>query len=297
MEELESSYRVNKLWEAKAPEQLVERWAEAIRAIATRAELGASRGLIERLPNLEIIACYGVGTDAIDLETAKQRNIRVTNTPQVLNKDVADMAIALMLAVLRQIPQGDRYIREGRWITRNMDLCASLTGKAVGILGYGRIGEEVAKRASAFDTTVAYCNRVIKAESAYKYFPTAKALAEACDVLIVTVSGGPATRHIVNSDVLRALGPQGVLINVSRGSTVDEDALIDALEKRVIAGAGLDVFANEPNIDPRFLRLDNLLVQPHHASGTVKTRKAMGQLVRDNLAAHFLGKPLLTPVL
>jgi D-3-phosphoglycerate dehydrogenase len=296
MERLEASYSVHKLWEAKAPQELIKRSSEAIRAIATRGELGASRELIEKLPNLEIIACYGVGTDAIDLEVAKQRGIRVTNTPQVLNKDVADMAIGLMLAVLRQIPQGDRYVREGRWATRNMDLTTSLTGKTVGVLGYGRIGEEVAKRAAAFDTRIAYSNRAIRQGSIYKYFPTPEALAEACDVLIVTISGGPATRHVVNREVLHALGPQGVLINVSRGSTVDEDALIDALDKRVIAGAALDVFANEPNIDPRFLKLDNLLVQPHHSSGTVETRKAMGKLVRDNLAAHFLGKPLLTPV-
>jgi D-3-phosphoglycerate dehydrogenase len=296
MELLDQAYSLHKLWESADHDATLAQIAADVRAIATRGELGASGELIARLPNLEIISCYGVGTDAINLEAARQRGIRVTNTPGVLNKDVADMAIALILAVLRRIPEGDRYVRAGKWARRNMELTTSFTGKRVGIVGLGRIGSEVAKRAAAFDTRIAYTGPNRRADSPHEFYSSTLELAAVSDVLVVTVSGGPLTKHIINADVLRALGPKGVLINVSRGSTVDEDALIEALTSGTIAGAGLDVFASEPNIDQRFLQTNNVVLQPHHASGTVETRKAMGKLVRDNLEAHFNGKPLLTPV-
>jgi D-3-phosphoglycerate dehydrogenase len=296
LEPLEHDYRVHRLWEAADRNAYIGQVASRIRAIATRGELGADATLIDALPALEIIACYGVGTDAINLARAQARGVRVTNTPEVLTNDVADMALGLMLALLRKIPHGDAYVRAGEWPKANMALASSLTGKVVGILGFGRIGRAVARRAVAFETTIAYSGVAPAPGVAYAYYPDAVALAKASDVLVVCVAGGAATKNIVNADVLEALGPNGVLINVARGSTVDEDALIGALARGAIAGAGLDVFWNEPNIDGRLLEFPNVIVQPHQSSGTVETRKAMGKLVRDNLAAHFAGRPLLTPV-
>jgi lactate dehydrogenase-like 2-hydroxyacid dehydrogenase len=296
MEPLESDYHIHRLWEAADRNARIAQVAPRIRAIATRGELGANAALIDALPSLEIVSCYGVGTDAIDLVRAKARNIRVTNTPEVLTKDVADMALALILAVLRKIPQGDSYVRSGQWARKNMELATSLTAKTVGVLGFGRIGRAVAQRAIAFETKIAYSDVAPASGVAYDFYPDAVTLAKASDILVVTVAGGAATKNIVGADVLEALGPQGVVINVARGTIVDESALLDALSKGAIGGAGLDVFWNEPNIDKRLLELPNVIVQPHQSSGTVETRKAMGQLVRDNLAAHFAGRPLITPV-
>ena len=293
---LESDYHVHRLWEAADRDAHIAQAAPGIRAIATRGELGANAALIDALPGLEIISCYGVGTDAIDLARAKARNVHVTNTPEVLTKDVADMALALILAVLRKIPRGDSYVRSGLWTEKNMELATSLTAKTVGVLGFGRIGRAVAQRAVAFETKIAYSDVAPASGVAHEFYPDAVTLAKASDILVVTVAGGPATKNIVGEKVLEALGPQGVLINVARGTTVDESALVDALSKGGIGGAGLDVFWNEPHIDKRLLEFPNVIVQPHQSSGTVETRKAMGQMVRDNLAAHFAGRPLLTPV-
>jgi lactate dehydrogenase-like 2-hydroxyacid dehydrogenase len=296
MEPLERDFHIHRLWEAADRDALIAEVAPRVRAVATRGELGAGALLIDALPALEIVSCYGVGTDAIDLARAKARNVRVTNTPDVLTKDVADMALALILALLRKIPQGDAYVRSGGWAKGNMDLAVSLTGKSIGILGFGRIGRAVAQRAIAFETKIGYSDVMPAAGVAYPFHADAVALAEASDILVVTVAGGAATNGIVGAKVLEALGPKGVLINVARGTTVDEVALVEALSRGKIGGAALDVFWNEPDIDKRLLDFPNVIVQPHQSSGTVETRKAMGQLVRDNLAAHFAGRPLLTPV-
>lgn len=296
MQPMEQAYVLHKLWEASDREALIEACAPTVRAIATRGELGAPATLIARLPQLEIIACYGVGTDAIDLAAARARGIRVTNTPDVLTGDVADIAVGLALSVMRRIPAGDAYVRSGAWAGKNMDLVTRLYGKRVGLVGFGRIGMTTARRLSGFDVEIGYFDLAARSDSPHRFFDSLTGLAEWCDLLIVTLAGGAATHGMVGAEALRALGPQGWLVNVSRGSTVDEPALIQALERREIAGAGLDVFWNEPRIDPRFLALDNVVLQPHHASGTVETRQAMGKLVRDNLAAHFAGQPLLTPV-
>ncbi len=297
MAPLERDYAVHRLWEAADRDALLAAAGPSVRAVATKGDLGADAALIDRLPRLEIIACYGVGTDAIDLARARERGVKVTNTPDVLTRDVADMALALVLACLRRIPQGDRYVRDGRWrAAGGMDLVTSLTGKTVGILGLGRIGRAVAARAAAFETEIVYHSRTRVPDVAYAYHPDPVALAAAADILVVTVAGGPATRNLVGAEVLEALGPRGYLVNVGRGSSVDEPALVEALARGAIAGAGLDVFWNEPAVDERLLRFENVVVQPHHASGTVETRRAMGQLVRDNLAAHFAGRPLPTPV-
>ena len=297
LEDLESNYKVHKLWEAADRAAFLSEVGGNVRAIATRGEIGASAELMKALPRLEIVSCYGVGTDAIDLSHAKANGIRVTNTPNVLTADVADIGVGLLLAVARQIPQADRYVRDGRWRNANMHLVTRVHGKKVGIVGMGRIGVEVAKRLAAFDCPIAYFDINQRDDLPYTFVPHLIALAEQSEFLIVTLAGGASTQGIINADVLQALGRDGILINISRGSTVDEAALLDALERNVIKGAGLDVFWNEPNIDERFLTLENVILQPHHASGTVETRQAMGKLVRDNLAAHFARQPLLTPVI
>lgn len=296
MEALAASYAIHRLWEAPDRSAFLDACAPQVRAIATRGELGASAELIGRLPALEIIACYGVGTDAIDLATARARGIRVTNTPDVLTGDVADIAVGLALAAMRRIPAADAHVRSGAWARGNMDLVTRLYGKRVGMVGFGRIGTTTARRLSGFDVELGYFDLAARAGSPQRFFPSLTELAAWSDLLIVTLAGGAATHGMVDAKVLQALGPKGWLVNVSRGSTVHEPALLEALEQRQIAGAGLDVFWNEPRIDPRFLALDNVVLQPHHASGTLETRRAMGELVRDNLAAHFAGRPLPTPV-
>ncbi|OWV75663.1 hydroxyacid dehydrogenase [Rhizobium sp. R339] len=296
MVDLEAKYRIHRLWEAADRQELIARVGGNIRAIATRGELGASAELMKQLPKLEIVSCYGVGTDAIDLSYARANGIRVTNTPDVLTEDVADIAIGLLLATARQIPQADAFVRTGQWGKVPMPLVTRVAGKKVGLVGMGRIGKAIAKRAAAFGCDIAYFTRNEHTDVAYAYQPDLIALADWADFLIVIVPGGEATMKIINAPVLKALGPNGMLINVSRGTTVDEEALIAALQNRIIQAAGLDVFLNEPKIDARFLTLPNVVLQPHHGSGTIETRKAMGQLVRDNLAAHFAGRALPTPV-
>jgi lactate dehydrogenase-like 2-hydroxyacid dehydrogenase len=296
MTDIEGRYTLHKLWEAPDRNALIAQHASSIRAIATRGELGASAELMARLPKLEIVSCYGVGTDAIDLAYARSHGIAVTNTPDVLTEDVADLGIGLLLAAARAIPQGDAHVRSGRWASGNMNLVTRVHGKRLGIAGMGRVGAATARRAAAFGCDIGYFDIGPRADLPYRFVGDLMELARQSEFLIVTMAGGDATKALIGADVLEALGPDGILINISRGSTVDEPALLAALESGGIKGAGLDVFWNEPRIDPRFLALDNVVLQPHHASGTVETRKAMGQLVRDNLAAHFAGQPLLTPV-
>lgn len=297
MDELESTYQVHKVWLADDRDSFIASHAGHVRAIATRGELGASADLMKKLPKLEIVSCYGVGTDAIDLAHARTSGIRVTNTPDVLTGDVADIGIGLALALCRQIPDAHAYVHSGRWSSANMGLVTRFFGKKVGIAGMGRIGLATARRAAAFDCEIRYFARAARDDLPWGFEPDLITLAGWADFLIVTLAGGPSTSGSINADVLEALGRDGFLINISRGTTVDETALLEALEGRKIKGAALDVFRSEPNIDPRFLKLDNVILQPHHGSGTVETRKAMGQLVRDNLAAHFAGRALVTPVI
>jgi D-3-phosphoglycerate dehydrogenase len=296
MEPLERDYDLRKLWLAPDREAFLAEWSPQARAIATRGELGASGSLIDRCPKLEIVSCYGVGVDAIDLERARQRGVRVTNTPDVLTEDVADFAFALILGHLRKLIDGDAHVRSGAWRTGNLPLGASLRGKTLGILGFGRIGRAIARRAEGFGVRIAYSDVVRAADAPHAYYRSPVELAAASDILVASVAGGEATRGLINAAVFEALGPSSLFVNVARGSVVDEAALIDALSRNAIAGAALDVFLNEPNIDPRLMEFRQVIVQPHQSSGTVETRKAMGKLVRDNLEAHFAGRPLLTPV-
>ncbi len=296
---LNEKFRMHRYFDAEDRTAFVERHATGIRGIATRGELGASRALIESLPNLEIISVYGVGYDAVDLEAAGERRIRVTNTPDVLTKDVADLGVAMMLAQSRGVIGGERWLVSGNWEAKGLyDLRSRVNGKRAGILGLGRIGYEVARRLVGFDMEIAYTDLAPAGLAAdWTFIDDPAGLAAWSDFLFVTLAASAQTRHIVGRDVLAALGPEGMVINISRASNVDEEALLDALESRSIGSAALDVFEGEPDINPRFLRLDNVLLQPHHASGTVETRKAMGKLVYDNLVAHFEGRDLLTPVL
>jgi lactate dehydrogenase-like 2-hydroxyacid dehydrogenase len=293
---LESAYEVHKLWLVDDKEAYINRHAEDFRAIATRGDLGASAELLASLPNLEMIACFGVGTDAIDLAAARKRGIKVSYTPDVLTGDVADLAIGLCIAVARMLPQGDVLVRDHKWPQGTLPLAMRFFGKRIGIVGLGRIGMAIAKRAAGFDMEISYHNRTKRLDVPYQYCETVEALAAQSDFLIAAVAGGSGSKAMISSAALIALGPDGYFINIARGSVVDEAALLHALENGVIKGAGLDVYLNEPTIDPRFMKLKNVVVLPHVGSGTFETRKAMGKLVRDNLEAHFAGKPLLTPV-
>jgi lactate dehydrogenase-like 2-hydroxyacid dehydrogenase len=296
MEPLTEQFRLHTLWDAADKAALLAGCTQ-VRALATRGDLGADAELIAALPALEIIANYGVGVDAIDLGAARARGIRVTNTPDVLTGDVADTAIALALSTMREIPRGDAHVRDGGWAKGPLPPTRRFHGCKFGVVGLGRIGAAIARRAEAFDCAIGYYNRTPRPDSPYQGFATIADLAAWCDVLVVALAGGAGTQASIDAGVLAALGPQGFLVNIARGTTVDEPALLDALETGAIAGAGLDVFLNEPHIDPRFLGLPNAVLYPHHGSGTVETRRAMGKLVRDNLSAHFAGEPLLSPVI
>lgn len=260
------------------------------------APFGAEQ--MDLLPALKVIANFGVGYDAIDVPAASARGITVTNTPDVLNDDVADLAVAMLLSQGRRMDLGTAWVKSGTWAEEGeMPLNRKISGGRAGILGLGRIGREIANRLSAFKMEMHYHSRAPKdVPEGWTYHADPVALAGAVDYLIVALVGGPKTENYVSANVIAALGPTGVLVNISRGSTVDEGAMLDALERGALGGAALDVFRNEPRIDPRFLALDTVVLQPHQGSGTVQTRAAMGQLQRDNIAAHLAGKPLLTPV-
>ncbi|WP_413989330.1 2-hydroxyacid dehydrogenase [Labrys okinawensis] len=298
-EALNAFYDVHRYFEAQDKGAFLHKLGPAVRGIATRGELGANRAMIESCPNLEIISVYGVGFDAVDLAACRERSIRVTNTPDVLTNDVADLGVAMMLCHSRGMIGADTWVRDGSWANKGLyPLKSRVWGRRAGVLGLGRIGFAVARRLKGFDMDIAYSSVGPKADATgLEFIADPVALARRSDFLFVTLAASPATRHIVNREVIAALGPQGVLINISRASNVDEEALLEALESGGLGGAALDVFEGEPKINPRFMKLDNVLLQPHVASGTVETRKAMGQLVRDNLAAHFSGQPLPTPVL
>lgn len=296
---LNAHFTVHRYFDAADKAAFLAEHGANIRGVATRGELGASRAIIEALPRLEIVSVYGVGTDAVDLNAARERGLRVTNTPDVLTKDVADLGVAMMLALSRGVVAAEAWVKSGNWARKGgFPLKSRVHGKRAGVLGLGRIGFELAKRLAAFDMDIAYGGRAAKDNAAqWTYIANPVELAARSDFLFVTLSASAATRHIVDRKVLEALGPDGMLINISRASNIDETALLDALESGTLGSAALDVFEGEPNLNPRFLGLENVLLQPHMASGTFETRKAMGQLVFDNLSAHFDGRPLLTPVL
>ena len=297
-EPLDAAFDMHRLFEAKDAAAVLENVGSDVRAIATRGELGADRAMIAACPKLEMIAVYGVGYDAVDLAACKEQGIVITNTPDVLTEDVADLGVAMMLCQSRAMVGAETWVRDGSWAAKGLyPLQRRVFGRKAGILGLGRIGFEIGKRLAGFGMDIAYSDVAPKDYAPdWTFLSDAVALAEHSDFLFVTVAASDATRHIVGVDVLNALGADGMVINISRAANIDEEALIAALSSGTIGSAALDVFAGEPALDPQFLKLDNVLLQPHHASGTIETRQAMGKLLRDNLTAHFAGQPLLTPV-
>ncbi len=293
---LEQAFNVLRLWESREPEDTLRNNARDIVGIlSTYNSKGVSERLIHALPNLEIIAQFGVGFDNIDVEVAHNRNVMVTNTPDVLTDDTADVALFLLLNCARRAVEADMFVRVGRWQSGAFPLSVSVSGKTLGIVGLGQIGSAIAKRAAAFNTTVVYHSRT-KKDVPYTYFCDLEEMAQVCDFLVLACAGGDETKGLINLKILEALGSKGYLINIARGSVVNEEDLLIALRNRAIAGAGLDVFADEPNVPEAMLSMDNVVLSPHVGSATLETRSKMGQLVIDNFLAHFDGKPLLTPV-
>ncbi len=294
-DELDALYTVHRAFDG-SQKQAIEEALPRIRAAATGGGGGISNEWIEKLPNLGVVAVNGVGTDKIDLKFARERNIDVATTIGVLTDDVADVGIALILATLRQVVAGDTYVRSGNWKKGGFPLATSPKGKRLGILGLGQIGKAVGRKAEAFGMEVRYWNRSPVKDTSWKACATPIDLAKDSDVLCVVISANAETFNIVNAEMLEALGPKGYLINIARGTVVDEDALLAALTSGKIAGAGLDVFVNEPNIREEFFTAPNTVLLPHVGSATVETRLGMGEMVLKNLAAYFAGEKPPTTV-
>jgi lactate dehydrogenase-like 2-hydroxyacid dehydrogenase len=268
-----------------------------IRAMVGGGDAVIDKKLMTLFPALEFISICGVGYDGVDVIGAMERGIKVSHTPGVLNDDVADLALGLMLSIARRIPQADKFVRNSDWVDGAFPLQTKMSGARLGLVGIGRIGQAIAKRAAAFDMSIAYTARHAVPTLPYTYYPSAKELAANVDFLVAITPGGPTTRNLINAEVLQALGNKGFLINVARGSVVDQAALIDALQKKVIAGAALDVYADEPRVPAELRNLQNVVLTPHVASATVQTRQAMAALALANLNAHFEGQaiPALVP--
>jgi lactate dehydrogenase-like 2-hydroxyacid dehydrogenase len=297
-DQLSARLSVHRLWLEPNPDLWLAEWGPRTRAIAmTGGHARIDEAYMRQFPNLEVISSFGVGYDNIDAKAAARLGVIVTNTPGVLDDEVADTTIGLMIMTVRQLPQSEQYLRAGEWTAKgNFPLSPSLRGRTVGIFGLGRIGKAIAKRIDAFGLPIAYHSRHAQPDVPYRYYASLVEMAKAVDILIVIAPGGPATHHIINAEVLEALGPEGVLINVARGSLVDEKALIEALRNKTILAAGLDVFEHEPSVPQELIALANTVLLPHVGSASVKTRRAMAQCVIDNVLAWGDGKPPLTPV-
>lgn len=295
---LSQAYQVHRLFEMADPAGWLAAHGAGVRAVATNGGLGVPSDLIAALPGLEVISIYGVGYDRIDLDLCRARGIAVGNTPDVLTGDVADLCVGMILALDRGIIGAEGWVRSGDWAAKGpYPLQRSVHGRRAGILGLGRIGAAIGRRLAGFDMTIAYSARSPKdAPPDWAYVPDPVALARQSDILVVALAATAETRHIVGREVIAALGPEGMVANISRAANIDEEALLEALETGALRAAALDVFEDEPHLNPRFLTLPNVLLQPHAASGTVETRRAMGQMMRDNLAAHFAGRPLVARV-
>ncbi len=297
MQQLDGGFHLHRLWETDE-ETLLAEHGERIRAIATAGKRPVDGAFMERLPNLKLVANFGVGYDSVDAKWAGEHGILVTNTPDVLTEEVADTAVGLLLMTLRQLGQAERYLRAGRWekegpfpLTK-----ATLRDRRIGIVGLGRIGKAIAKRLDAFRTPIAYFGRTEQKDVPYRYHSTLKELARNVDVLMNVAPGGPATRHMINAEILDELGPDGVFINVGRGTTVDEQALTKALKEGRILSAGLDVFESEPHVPQELVEMEHVTLLPHVASASIFTRNKMGQLVVDNIRSYFETGHVLTPV-
>ncbi|MEP4030197.1 2-hydroxyacid dehydrogenase [Roseibium polysiphoniae] len=296
-EGLEKISTLHRTFDAADPEAAIDAVADKIRGLAIGG-FKVDEALLDRFPNLEIISNFGVGYDSIDAALCGQRGIMVTNTPDVLSDEVADTALGLMIMTVRELSAAERWLRAGNWKPgQNYPLTkATLQGRTLGVLGLGRIGKAIATRAEAFGMTVHYHGRTKQQDVFYPHHATLKGLAEACDTLMLVAPGGASTRHMVNAEILEALGPDGILINVGRGTVVDEAALIEALRSGTILSAGLDVFEDEPSVPQALIEMENAVLLPHVASASVHTRDAMGQLVVDNMSSWFSSGKVLTPV-
>ena len=289
----DKNFNTYKLWLNKNEDDYLSEIKTDVDAIAVMGGYKIIPELMKSMPNLKIIACYGVGYDAIDINYAKSLGIKVTNTPEVLNDEVADTAIALMLCVYKKIVDADSFARNNSWLNGDFPLTKKFSGTKLGIVGMGRIGKAIAKRAEAFDCEISYHSRN-KKDVKYKYISDLNQLAQEVDTLCVITPGGKETEKLINKKVLSNLGKNGVIINVARGSVIDQDELIHCLENNLILAAGLDVYNNEPNIPEKLINLKNTVLLPHIASGTVETRNAMGQLVFDNIKNYFKNEPLIS---
>jgi lactate dehydrogenase-like 2-hydroxyacid dehydrogenase len=296
MEGIAERFTAHRLWEVPDREAWFREFGPQVRGVGAVMHEHVNAAFMDRLPKLEIVSNFGVGYDTVDAREAARRGVMVTNTPDVLTDEVADLALGLLLATLRELPQADRYLRAGKWPKGDYPLTATLRNRKVGILGLGRIGKAIARRLEGFDVAISYYGRSKQADVPYPYFDNAAALARTVDVLIVVTPGGAETRHLVNAEVLAALGPNGILINVARGSVVDTTALIEALRSKTILSAGLDVFEGEPKVPEELIAMDHVVLLPHVGSASIETRRGMGQLVIDNLVSWFSGKGPLTPV-
>lgn len=291
---LAAEHKVTALWQQADPQAFLAQHGAEFELVATSARFGCSAELLAQLPNVRAICSFGVGTDSLAVDVARDRGIAVSNTPDVLNDCVADLAMGLIIDAARGMSSADRFVRDGGWLKGNFPLARSVTGKRLGIVGLGRIGQAVAKRASGFDMPVRYHNRRAVADSPLTYEADLLALAEWADFLLLTCPGGSSTHHLISTAALAALGTKGILINVARGSVVDQQALVKALQNGVIGGAGLDVFADEPNVPSELLALENVVLLPHIGSGTAETRLRMEELVHANIAAFVSEGRLVT---
>ena len=294
---MESSYRLHPMPDSGNVSDLPDDVISKIRAIAFKGHGALTAEIMDALPSLAMIANYGVGYDTIDVAHATRKGIRVSNTPDVLTEDVADLAVGMIIAQFRGIAGADDWVKSGNWSQiGSYPLQRKVSGKRIGIVGLGRIGRAIAERLAPFNVEISYYARQPKEEPEWSHVGDIETLARDVDIMVVSLSGGPDTHGMVGKPAIEALGPNGLLVNISRGTTLDEAALLDALESGKLVAAALDVFLQEPDLDSRFLKLGNVLLQPHQSSGTIETRKAIGKLQRDNLAAFFAGKALITPV-
>jgi lactate dehydrogenase-like 2-hydroxyacid dehydrogenase len=296
VEEIEKRFTLHKLWEQADPEAYLREHGQAVRAIAGGAKKRMDGAWMAQFPKLEFVSNFGVGYDGVDAAWCGKNGVIVSNTPDVLTDEVADLAVGLLIATIRQLPQADAYLRRGDWLKANFPLTTSLRGRKIGILALGRIGKAIGKRLEGFGVEIVYHGRTAQPDAPYPYFANLTEMARAVDVILSVAPGGAHTHHIINAEVLKALGPDGIVINVGRGTVIDEKALVEALTSKTILSAGLDVFEDEPRVPQALIDIPHVVLLPHVGSASHHTRRLMGQLVVDNLVSWFSGKGPLTPV-
>lgn len=292
LDKLSSAFQVFHLYQQPDPQAFLQQAGAQIHAVVTRGDIGVTRDVLEQLPNVGLVAIFGVGTDAVDLDYTRDHHIAVTITSGVLTNDVADLAMGLLLAGARQLCKGDTFVREGRWLKQAPALATQVSGKRIGIFGMGNIGQAIARRATGFDMEILYTDRKKLNHVDYQWCADLHTLAHESDFLVIAASGGAANRGLIDASVFKVMPEHAWLINVARGSLVDEEALIQALQKGVIAGAGLDVYEQEPHVPAALIALDNVVLQPHVASATHETRQRMSEVVFNNVTAYFTAAPL-----